>query len=165
MNLFKKIMFAIIYVAIIAISMDLIKVRVPLVTGYLDLTDILVVLAGLFLGKYFGAVAAGVGSALGDYLTGSNFLVVTLFARGFEAYFAGGLGRKHPLWLILAGMSMVLIYFFYILISPQYEMKVAVTALPYLIIQGALGTIGGYLIFEGIGTIKLIFTKKNIKKR
>lgn len=144
--------------------MNILKVRVPLIIGYLDLTDILVVLAGLFLGKFFGAIAGGVGSVIGDYITGSSFILVTLFARGAEAYFAGGLGRKHPLWLILAAMSMVVIYFLYMLISPQYGAKIAFMTLPYLMIQGGLGAIGGYLIFEAVGTLKLIFNK-NSKNR
>ena len=129
----------------------LIRIPIPAVGGYLNIGDMAVIFCGLFLGKYRGACAAGVGSAIADLLGGFFiFAPITLIAKGIEAFIAGALGRKNPYWLILAGILMVACYFTTTIFLPGMGFSAAISALPFDIIQGMLGIVGGFFIYKSV---------------
>ena len=61
-------------------------VHIPLPNGYLNTGDVFVLLAGWFLGPLYGAVAAGVGSALADIISGyAVYAPATFFIKAAVA--------------------------------------------------------------------------------
>lgn len=128
-----------------------IRIPIPGSQGYLNLGDMAVVFSGLFLGKKYGAIAGGVGSAAADLIGGFLiFAPVTLVAKGLEGFIAGGLGRKHPAWVGLAVGTMVATYFLAEVFLPGMGLAAAVSELPFNAVQAAVGAIGGIAVHRGV---------------
>ena len=93
-------------------------IRIPTPTGgYVNLGDTLVLLSAVLLGPGLGMIAAGIGSALSDFLAGYMLWVpATLIIKGLMALVGGWLYRKSKK-LLLAGlpaeMIMILGYFLF----------------------------------------------------
>lgn len=67
-------------------------IRIPLPTsGYANLGDAFVLLAGWILGPLYGAIAAGLGSALADLLGYPIYAPITLIIKFLVAFFAAKL--------------------------------------------------------------------------
>jgi uncharacterized membrane protein len=72
-----------------------VRIPIPGTGGYLNFGDIGVIFCGLFLGKKYGAIAGGVGSALADIIGGFFiFAPITLVAKGLEAFLAGLISER-----------------------------------------------------------------------
>lgn len=128
-----------------------IRIPIPGTGGYLNLGDMAVVFAGLFFGRWWGAVAGGIGSAMADLIGGYFvFAPVTLVAKGLEAFVAGAIGRKHALLLSLAGLVMIAIYFLAEIFMPGMGFGAALSELPFNLIQAAAGAIGGFAVFRAV---------------
>ncbi len=64
-------------------------VTIPLPNGYFNVGDVFVLLSGWFLGPVYGAIAAAVGSALADLLSGFViYAPATFFIKGIDAALA-----------------------------------------------------------------------------
>ena len=92
----KKITFSALFAALCCIATYVIKV--PLPYGYFNVGDVFVLLAGWMLGGVWGGVAAGLGSALADLLSGyALYAPVTLVIKalmGVIAYYGYALCKK-----------------------------------------------------------------------
>ncbi len=163
-----------------------VRVPIPGTGGYLNFGDIAVVFCGLFLGKKFGALAGGLGSALADVIGGFFiFAPITLVAKGLEGFIAGLISEKRtarlPLntvfspeekksrkqiridlvtiaLLFFAGFTMVAVYFTSELFLPGVGLGAAVSEVPFNIIQAVSGAVGGYFVF--IAVIKALPTER-----
>ena len=73
-------------------------IAIPLPTGYFNVGDVFVLLAGWCLGPLYGSIAAGTGSALADIVTGypmySPFTFIIKALDAFTAYMVWGLLKK-----------------------------------------------------------------------
>ena len=146
----KKIRLAVLsslFAAIICAVTLLIQIPVPSTHGYINPGDCFVITAGILLGPVYGALAAGIGSALADLITGyavyipATFVIKALMA--LAACFIAGKGRK-VIRIVLAALSSELImtagYFLY----EYYVMKFAGAAfseIPMNLIQGAFAVL------------------------
>lgn len=141
----------IILAGIVAASTYLFRIPVPGSGGYFNVGDIAVVFCGLYLGKGRGALAGGIGSAVADLIGGFYiFIPITFIAKGLEAFIAGSLGKKNPFFLILAGLSMISIYFLAEIFLPGMGMAAALADLNFNLLQGAIGAIGGYALYFAV---------------
>lgn len=71
-------------------------IRIPLPTsGYANLGDAFVLLAGWILGPLYGAIAAGLGSALADLLGYPIYAPITLIIKFLVAFFAAKLLSRY----------------------------------------------------------------------
>jgi uncharacterized membrane protein len=62
-------------------------VRIPIPNGYIHLGDAAVFLSGYILGPVLGPLAACIGAASADYLSGfSVYIIPTIFAKGTMAW-------------------------------------------------------------------------------
>ncbi len=156
-----------------------VRVPIPGTGGYLNFGDIAVVFCGLFLGKKFGALAGGLGSALADVIGGFFiFAPITLVAKGLEGLIAGFISEKRfasrPIdtvfsgteekkspkqvridlvtiaLLFFAGLTMVAVYFVSELFLPGVGLGAAVSEVPFNIIQAVSGSVGGYFVFIAV---------------
>jgi uncharacterized membrane protein len=85
------------YVALVAVSTIMFTVYVPATRGYFNIGEAAVFTVALLSGRYFGAVAGGLGSALADILLGYYvFAPATLVVKGLEGGLLGYLAEKTP---------------------------------------------------------------------
>ncbi len=86
-SLSKQLAFSALFAALCFIGTLL--VTVPLPMGYFNVGDVFVLLAGWCLGPIYGAVAAGLGSALADIVSSYAFYApFTFIIKGFVAIIA-----------------------------------------------------------------------------
>ena len=151
----------------------IVRVPIPGTGGYLNFGDIAVIFCGLFLGKKYGALAGGVGSALADVIGGFFiFAPITLVAKGLAGFIAGLIGeikvdgqelgkvtgrrfkggfagkKKLILFLLpLAGLSMVSVYFVAEWLLPGWGLAAALSELPFNLLQAFVGSYIGYIVY------------------
>lgn len=128
----KQIAFTALFAALCAVATYAVAIPFPSGMGYFNLGDVLVLLSGWLLGPLFGAIAAGVGSALADLLS------------GYAVY--------APATLLIKGMVAFLGYVCYALCRRLAAGKTALDFLPRLLAAfcAELVMVGGYLLFEGV---------------
>jgi uncharacterized membrane protein len=95
---------------------------IPIANGYIHLADALCMLAGCYLGPFFGALAAAIGSSLSDlFLSYPLYIPATFIIKGVIALLAGvfykTVMKKHTYTCIpvalLAEAFMILGYYLY----------------------------------------------------
>lgn len=142
---------------LVMVATMFIKIPIPFTQGYVHLGDSMIFLSVLILGKKNGAVAAGVGSALGDIIGGYAFWAPwTLLIKLVMAYILGAFvehmeksGKHHPthgvsaveiMGMILAGIEMAAGY--YITEAVMYGNYLApLASVPWNIGQFAVGMV------------------------
>lgn len=154
-------------VCMILVTTSLFKVPVPFSQGYVHLGDSMIFLAVLLLGHKNGAMAAGVGSALGDLLGGFamwapfSFIIKFLMAYLMGAFVEAMEKRGHPVagrhgfsamelvGMILAGVEMTFGYF---LVERMFygNWAAAAIGIPWNIGQFALGCFCCVIISEAL---------------
>jgi uncharacterized membrane protein len=83
----KQIAFTALFAALCCIGT--LVIAIPLPNGYFNTGDVFVLLSGWCLGPVYGTLAAAVGSALADVISGySIYAPATLFIKGFDAFIA-----------------------------------------------------------------------------
>jgi len=166
-NHLHKTIIAALFAALTCISTMIIQIPTPL-QGYINLGDSIVLLSGWFLGPFYGACAAAVGSALADILTGylyyapATFLIKGLMAlaayfmmRLFLKYFRS---KKLPALItssIFAEAIMVIGYFGYSYLFMDNSLTAA-SGIPGNLIQAAAGILLGNLLYFLLIRIKPI---------
>lgn len=82
----KSIVFAALFAAFACVATMSLHIPTPGTGGYIHPGDAIVVLSGIILGPVYGALAAGLGSALADLLTGYLIYVpITFFVKALIA--------------------------------------------------------------------------------
>lgn len=150
--------------ALTCVTTMIIKVPSPM-KGYLNLGDCVVLLAGWVLSPGYGFLAAGLGSALADVLSGyalyapATFLIKGLMA--LAAFYGHKVLRKKLGGLvsqILSGMSaeilMVLGYF--VFEGFLYGFVPSVVNIPANCVQGAAGVVIGIVLLNVLEKSKVI---------
>lgn len=95
--------------AIILIMTLIIKIPIPFTNGYVHAGDMGIFLAGLLLGPWYGAFAAGVGSALADLLGGYvHWVIPTFLIKSIMGMIVGYFAIKRPSQKWAGGISFVL---------------------------------------------------------
>jgi uncharacterized membrane protein len=80
-------------IALVTIGTMVIRIGIPATNGYMNLGDSIIFTVAIALGRRYGAVAGGLGSALADVLGGfPAWSPWTLVIKGVEGYVAGALG-------------------------------------------------------------------------
>lgn len=90
----RKMILAALFAALTCVATLVITIPSP-TGGYFNLGDCIVILAGLVLGPVYGALAAGIGSALADLIAGFTlYAPATLVIKALMALCAGLLHRS-----------------------------------------------------------------------
>lgn len=142
---------------LVMIATMFIKVPIPFTQGYVHLGDSMIFLAVLILGKKGGALAAGVGSALGDVIGGYAFWAPwTLLIKLIMAWILGSFvesieksGKYHPqsgitvmeiIGMAIAGIEMTAGY--YVTEAVMYgNYLIPLSGVPWNIGQFAVGMV------------------------
>lgn len=149
-----------VFLALLAALCCVATMVIPIPTptgGYLNAGDIVVVLTAMLAGPLYGAVAAGVGSALADLFAGYViFAPGTLLAKGLAAVVIGLIWRRGKQNLpaavvaaVLGELCMVLIYFLYESLCLGFGWAAAAEIVGNLL-QGAVGVAGGLALYHAL---------------
>lgn len=87
--------------ALAALGTLLIRIPIPATTGYFNIGDVFVVLAGLWLGPLAGLIVGAIGPAVADAIGFPQFILATAVTKGCEGLVVGLIGggaRKMPTW-------------------------------------------------------------------
>lgn len=167
LSLSKRLAFAAAFAALCAVSTLLITIPLPF--GYFNTGDVFVLLAGWCLGPLYGAIAAGIGSALADIIAGfaiyapATFVIKALDAA--VAYWLFYVFKKliksekldflpRAISAVFGEMVMVLGYFLYELIL--YGAAGAVSTLLGNGLQGACCLVLATAIIAALYPIKKV---------
>ena len=152
----KKIVLCSMLAALCCLSSLVVQIPAPLV-GYLNLGDCVVLTAAFLLGPWYGALAAGIGSALADLLSGFvQYVPATFVIKGLVAMVAGLLfaalkSKASRPWLarlvgaLLGECIMVVGYFAYEAWVLGYGLA-AISGMPFNLIQAVLGIVTSLLL-------------------
>lgn len=154
----RKTVLTALFMAIICVATLVIQIPSPATNGYFNLGDCFVLLAGWFLGPVYGIIAAGVGSALADIITG-YFLYVpaTFFIKAIMAlvaYFIYKALNSKPFFgkiasTVTAEIIMVLGYFAYEATVLGYGIAAA-ASVPSNALQGIVGVASSVALASAI---------------
>lgn len=158
-------MFASLLAALVCVATMLIKVPSPL-KGYLNLGDGVVLLAGWTLSPVYGFLAAGVGSALADLLSGYVlYAPVTLVIKGLMALVAYGIlrtfstGNAKRFAGLVGGVTaeVIMVLGYYAFEGLLYGFGPAAVNIPANAVQGVAGIIVGMLLRRLFEKSKVVF--------
>lgn len=152
----KKIVLSAMLAALTFIATIIIRVPMPAV-GYVNLGDCFVLLCGWVLGPVYGALAAGIGSAVADLSAGwvayapVTFAVKALMA--IAAYFIGVKISRSKADLVFKAVSavvaeIIMIGGYFISEGILYGVGTASMNIAFNAIQGAVGLIAGLILIK-----------------
>mgnify|MGYP003508920915 CR=1 FL=1 len=107
---------------------------IPIPFGYVNLGDMVLLLAGLSFGSSAGFIVGSLGSMLADLFAGYAFYApITFVVKGLEGFFAGWLFQK----MVIAGVWMAIGYA--IGDTILFSFGAAIASFPLNIAQGLVG--------------------------
>jgi uncharacterized membrane protein len=133
------------FMCLIILAQTFFRLPIPGTSGYVHLADAVIYLAVMYLGHRKGALAAALGSAMGDLLAGyAAWIPWTLVVKGGMALIFGLCMEKHPhgrlLGMILGGVFMTVGYF--VAETVMYGNPITATlGIPWNIAQFCVGII------------------------
>ena len=143
----------------------IIKIPSPL-QGYINLGDCIVLLSGFMLSPIYAFLAAGIGSALADLLSGYAFYApITFIIKGtmaIIAFYGFRLLSKHcgKLWSrVISGTfaEIVMILGYFVFEGIMYGFAASVVNIPANAVQGAAGLVLGVALAKIFEKSKISF--------
>mgnify|MGYP001592286425 CR=1 FL=1 len=160
-------------IALSAISTMIIRIPIPATTGYFNIGDVFVILAGLWLGPIAGALVGGVGPTIADAIGFPIFVPATMIIKGIEGLLVGLIAmgatdtsiKRRSVAAAVGGLTIVIGYFvFEAYIYPflgKYMPAFAITDIGAAIveiipniIQGVIGAVGGLALWKAMSGYK-----------
>lgn len=90
-----KIVLSALFAALVFVTTFMVKIPIPATSGYIHPGDAMVILSGIFLGPWYGAAAAAIGSMLSDAVGGYMLYVpATFIIKGLAAFLVGLAQKK-----------------------------------------------------------------------
>lgn len=153
-NQIRRMVQAAVLAALVFAATFLVKIPSP-TNGYVNLGDCFVLASGWLLGPWYGAAAAGIGSALTDLLAGYPYYIPgTLVIKAADAFLAACIYRalkKSFKGMLLGGIAgelvMVAGYFAFSSLILGKGLAAALS-IPGNLMQGAVGIVAGILIMQ-----------------
>jgi len=150
----------------------IIRIPIPATTGYFNLGDVFVILAGLWLGPLIGCIVGATGPALADLIGFPQFALATFIIKGLMGFMvgliAGGLSNTSVTRRIIAssvgGIILVGGYFVfeafiypylgkYIPLFSVTTIGAAITEILPNTIQAIIGALGGISLWKTLSDI------------
>lgn len=133
-----------------------ILVRIPSLHGYINLGDMVLLFAALFLGKKAGFFVGGLGSALADIIIGyAYYAPITFVVKGLQGYICGWIFQKtgyHKPFLAAIPAGIFMAFGYFVAESFMYGIAGAAVSIPGNLLQGMVGALGAVLLEKSIGT-------------
>ena len=154
-------------IALSAIATMVIRIPIPATTGYFNIGDVFVVLAGLWLGPLGGMLVGGIGPTIADAIGFPIFIPATMVTKGLEGLVVGMIAmgatgtsiKRRTVAAVAGGLIVVVGYFvFEAYIYPwfgKYIPTFAITDIGAAIIeiipnaiQGVVAAVGGLALWK-----------------
>lgn len=139
-------------------------IQIPMVVGYVNLGDMVLLFTAMVLGKKAGFFVGGLGSALADIFLGyAYYAPITFIVKGLEGYICGWIFEKSNYQksvqaVIPSGIFMALGYF--IAETAMYTFGAAAAAIPGNLAQGFVGALAALFLEKSLGvTLRRRFMK------
>jgi uncharacterized membrane protein len=147
-----KIAVSAIFAALVFVATYSFVISIPATSGYFNLGETVIYVAALLFGPLVGAISGGVGAMIADILLGPQFAPGTLVIKGIEGTIVGLLNFRllkytqnrtlvAGISIFLGGLEMVAGYFIYEQLVLGYPLAVALTEVPFNLVQMAVGLI------------------------
>lgn len=153
----KKMVIAALFAALACVATMSIRIPTPGTSGYIHPGDAIVILSGVVLGPVWGLLAAGIGSAMADFLGGYFLYVpITFVVKGAVAFVAGMIYKKigktsksRYTAVVLGGVGdIILVAGGYFLCEIMlYGAAAAAASIPANLIQGVSGLIISIVLY------------------
>lgn len=154
-----------VFAAIICVATYIVQIPMPATGGYINLGDCFVLTAGIILGPVYGALAAGLGSALADMIAGymqyapATFIIKALMAAvvylvyvALKKAFSGKASAVAKIIsAVISEAVMVFGYFGYEAVILKYGLGAA-ASIPGNAIQGAVGAVAALALVTALET-------------
>lgn len=162
----KEMVLVALFTALVTVATMIIRIPTPGTNGYIHPGDAMVILAGIILGKKYGFMAAGTGSALADLLGGYlTYAPITFIIKGLVALFSaiayhkiGKTKKLKYIGVIIGGIGdVVLVVGGYLLFEVFIYGAGAIASVPANFVQGMGGLVIAVLLYpvlSGIPDIK-----------
>lgn len=156
-------------IALSAITTTAIRIPIPATTGYFNIGDVFVILAGLWLGPLGGMLVGGIGPTIADAIGFPIFMPATMVTKGLEGLIVGMISmgakdtaiKRRILAAIVGGLVIVIGYFVfeayiyplfgkYIPVFAVTDIGAAITEIIPNIIQGVVGVAGGLALWKTV---------------
>jgi len=134
--------------ALVAVATKVVNVPVPATGGYINFGDTMVMFVAMIFGPVIGAFAGGVGSALGDVISGyPGWSPITLVIKGIEGLVVGYIAQKleGTAGLIVAGTigGILMVSGYFLFEYYAFGFTAAYSELPGNLVQAVTGIIVG----------------------
>ena len=156
-NNIRRMVMTALFMALVCTATMVIRIPTPGTNGYIHPGDALVILSGIFLGPVQGLLAAGIGSALADFLGGYLLYVpATFLIKGLTAFCCGlvfqrlsATAGKRTAGVVIGGLTdMVFVACGYWLYETcYYGMAAALASVPSNLIQGLGGLVLAVILY------------------
>lgn len=153
----KKMVMAALFAALACVATMSIRIPTPGTGGYIHPGDAIVILSGVILGPVWGLLAAGIGSAMADFLGGYFLYVpITFVIKGAVAFAAGTIYKKigktsksRYTAVVFSGVGdIILVAGGYFLCEIMlYGVSAAAASIPANLIQGVSGLIISVVLY------------------
>ena len=162
-NKTQKLVMAALLASLCCVATMIVKIPSPM-KGYINLGDCVVLLSGWLLSPFYGFLAAGLGSALADVLSGytlyapATFIIKGLMALiAFYGFKLFGKVVPKPVSKVLSGLAaeLLMILGYFIFEGFLYGFAPSAVNIPANALQGAAGLILGTVLIR-------VFGKSNI---
>ncbi len=156
-------------IALATIATMAIRIPIPATTGYFNIGDVFVVLAGLWLGPLAGAIVGGVGPTIADAIGFPVFIPATMITKGMEGFIVGLIASRakegdikiKTIAAFAGGVTIVIGYFvFEAYIYPAVGQTIPAFAITDIgaaiveilpnMIQGIVGAVGGLSLWKAL---------------
>lgn len=164
-NTTRKVVFSALFAAICCVATMVPQIPTPL-GGYVNCGDAIVLLGAFLLGPFWGAAAAGIGSALADIICGyALYSPGTLIIKALMALAAGFILRKAVskpvVFSIIAALlgEIIMVLGYFVFEAALLGFGVAAAAnIPFNCIQGVFGIFASVVLYAAL--IKIPYVKK-----
>lgn len=155
----NKLVLSALFTALICVSTMMIKIPTPL-GGYINLGDSLILLSVWVLPVQYSVMAAGIGSAFADLLSGYVlYAPATLIIKGIMAFVAGSIYKKQnknfSLLASAAVAELIMVIGYYAFEGFIYGFGASLINIPANAIQGVASIIISLLILKIYKKIRL----------
>ena len=148
-----KIIYAALLTALVILGTMVIKIPIPIVSGYINLGDFFIFLGSFLFGPVIGGVAGGLGAGLADVLSGyGQWAPFTFIIKALMGIIIGKIAFKEKFYSIknLIGIIIAVI----ILVGGYYlagsiligSFVTGLSSIPYDFLQGLISSILYFLI-------------------
>lgn len=167
-----KLTYAALFAALCCVATMFIKIPVPMQYGYVHAGDAVVLLSALLLGPWWGALVAGLGSAMADVLSSyiiyapGTFIIKAAVALCAAYLFRATAAKKPVPFAFVSGAAAELVmvagYFLYEYYILGYGAG-AIADIPGNLLQGASGAIAGGALFAAL--VRTPYVKRNLPRK